>query len=208
MTVRTTALLILASLLLGACSSLPQRPQPASEYALSLPTGSDIPSFRRNQGVLVVETGAAGPGLETKRMAYRQGPYELRYYARSQWAAAPSELLRPAIVQALDRSELFRNVVPQDGYVASDYRLEVQLLELVQDFTAQPSQAQLTLRAQLSDVDSGEVLGTRRIEAAVPARSEDAVGGVAAANAAVGEALAELVRFIAERLNAAPAPAD
>lgn len=207
MTLRQALTLLVLVLLLTACSSLPQRPEPAREFALALPGEAEIPRYPRSQGVLVVEIGAAGPGLDTRRMAYRERPYELRYYAESQWAAAPSELLRPAVIQALERSQLFRNVVPQDGYVANDYRLEVQLLELIQDFTSDPSQAELTLRAQLSNVESGEVLGTRRITAEVDAPSEDALGGVTAANAAVGEALRQLVQFTAERLDAAAAPA-
>jgi cholesterol transport system auxiliary component len=54
---------------------------------------------------------------------------------------------------------------------------------------------QVTLRAQLVDLDTQRVLGSQLFEISEAAPSEDAYGGVQAANRAVARLLEELVAF-------------
>ena len=56
----------------------------------------------------------------------------------------------------------------------------------------------MALRATLVDVSGRRVLSTRLLQAESSAPSEDAEGGVIAANAALGEVLTSLVAFVME----------
>jgi cholesterol transport system auxiliary component len=63
---------------------------------------------------------------------------------------------------------------------------------------ARPSRVEFTLRAQLVHVQGRRVLATRYVEAVQEAPSDDAPGGVAAANAAVARALEQVAAFCVE----------
>jgi len=70
-----------------------------------------------------------------------------------------------------------------------------EIVQLRQSFLTRPSRVELTLRAQLVDVPGRRVLATRYIEVAQDAPSDDASGGVAAANSAAARALAQVAAF-------------
>jgi cholesterol transport system auxiliary component len=71
------------------------------------------------------------------------------------------------------------------------------LIRLQQEFTTQPSRVQLTLRAQLYDVRNRKLLAVREFDAAENATSDDAYGGVIAANRALERVLGQLADFCA-----------
>jgi cholesterol transport system auxiliary component len=98
-------------------------------------------------------------------------------------------------VQALERAGSFRAVVPAPGAVPVDLRLDTDLVRLQQDFAMRPSQIQFTLRAQLFDARGQRVLATRMFDVTETAPSDDAYGGVTAANRALGRVLELLSDF-------------
>lgn len=149
-------------------------------------------------GVLIVQVPRAQPGYDTRRIAYSRGPLSIAYYANSEWADAPATMLTPLVVQALESSEAFSAVVAAPARARANLLLELDLIQLRQDFSTSPSRAQLALRATLVDVSGRRVLSTRLLQAESSAPSEDAEGGVIAANAALGEVLTSLVAFVME----------
>jgi cholesterol transport system auxiliary component len=185
-----------ATLLLAACAGLPAAPQTISQNIYLLDARAAIPaaSAKRNL-VLAVSMPDARPGFDTAEMVYVQQPYMLNYFATNRWAAAPARLLEPLLVQALEQSAGFRAVVPTAGAIPGDVRLETELVRLQQDFSVRPSRVQLTLRARLVDVHRKQVLAVTQFDEAETATSEDAYGGVGAANRALQRLLTELTRF-------------
>jgi cholesterol transport system auxiliary component len=107
-------------------------------------------------------------------------------------------LLAPLIVAAIETSGVVRAVVLAPNLAAGDLRLETDVLRLQQQFGASPSEVRFTLRATLLDPASRRVLATREFDLSVPAPSEDARGGVVAANRAVREVLQQLAAFVAD----------
>ena len=104
-------------------------------------------------------------------------------------------MLAPLLVQALEQDGNFRAVVRTTNPSPADLRLETELVRLQHDFTTHPSRAQMTLRAQLYDVKGKKVLAVREFDAAENAPSEDAYGGVIAANTALERVLGQLTDF-------------
>jgi cholesterol transport system auxiliary component len=119
----------------------------------------------------------------------------LRYYTRSQWADTPARMLAPLIAEAFSASGQFQALYTSAGRVSAGLRLDTELLRFHQDFTRRPSEMQVSMRAQLVDLDTQRVLGTQLFEISEAAPSEDAYGGVQAANRAVARLLEELVAF-------------
>jgi len=148
------------------------------------------------QGVLVVGLPQAEAGFDQPRMAYLQRPYEVNYYASNQWADAPARMLVPLLVRSMEGTRLWRAVVPMPTTVQGDYRLDTSGLMLQQEFFQQPSRTRVLLRAQLVEMKEQRVIGARSFEALEPASSDDAYGGVLAANRAVAKMLQAMESWI------------
>jgi cholesterol transport system auxiliary component len=190
-------LLTLASttLLLAGCASL-QAPHAESPNIFVLDARSTIKAGQiKRDLVLAVSEPRAGPGFNTPQMAYLRQPHGLDYFTVNRWADRPSRMLGSLLVLALEQTGRFRAIVQTPGVVPADIRLDTELIRLQQDFGTQPSRVQLTLRAQLIDVAGKRVIAVKLFDEVENATSDDAYGGVIAANRAVQRVLDQLVDF-------------
>jgi cholesterol transport system auxiliary component len=183
-----------AILAVGACVPLP-KVEPEDQFTID-------PHFEGSPAVgsgppLFVSASRAGPGLDGPRMVYVKRQNELRYFARSRWVEPPARMLGPLLVRALERTGRFQAVTEVPAGSAQGLRLESEIVRLQQEFTERPSRVRFTVRLELSDVVAHRILGTREVETVEVAASEDAPGGVAAANAAVKRALMEAADWCA-----------
>ncbi len=153
--------------------------------------------------VLVVGMPQAAAGFEQPRMAYLRRPSEVSYYATHVWADTPSRMLMPLVVRSLETAGLWRVVVPMPTGTRGDYQLDLSGLMVQQEFFQRPSRSRVQLRAQLLDVKAQRVMGARDFEALEPAPTEDAYGGVLAANRAVASLLVTMNEWIASCLRGA-----
>lgn len=190
----------LVALAAGGCLLPAPPPGPVHTYRLQI-EGEHwrTPAFggkARAQGVLLLSPAQAEPGFETRQMAYLTRPYEVSYFATSQWADAPARMLGPLLTYGLERSGLWRAVVPLPSPIRGDYRLDTQGLVLQQEFLQRPSSVRLALRLQLIELREQKVLGVRRFEIVESAPSDDAYGGVTAANRAVTKLLEQAVEWV------------
>lgn len=184
-----------AVVLLSACAALPP-PEAMSTFVLD---ARIAPAARTTKGdaVIAVSLPRARPGFDTAQMAYMRRSHELEYFTKSRWADTPARMLAPLLVQALDQSGGFRAVVQAPGGVSAGLRIEVEIVQLLQDFEARPSRVRLTLRAQLIEVTSRRVVANREFDESENAPSDDAYGGVIAANRGLERLLGQLVDFCA-----------
>ena len=182
-------------LLLAGCTGLPA-PQAVSEniYVLEAQPVTKTAQARRDL-VMAVGMPRARTGLDTPAMVYVQQPHELNYFVTSRWADTPARMLEPLLVQAMEQTGGFRAVVQETSAVPADVRLDTEIIRLQQDFTTQPSRLLLTLRAQLIDVRGQRVLAVRLFDESENVASDNAYGGVTAANRAVQRLLGQLADF-------------
>jgi cholesterol transport system auxiliary component len=184
--------------LLVACAAIqPPEAENANTYVLEAVPAAGAPGPKRDL-VLEVALPRARPGFDTPQMAYTQRANALEYFAKNRWADTPARMLAPLFAQVLDQSGGFRAVVQAPSLAAANLRLETELVRLQQNFGARPSRVQLTVRAQLIDVDARRVLAAAEFDETEAAPSEDAYGGVVAANRALGRLLERLAKFCAE----------
>lgn len=197
-----------AALCTSACFSLgPKTPSARYELQASFEGG---PVVGEGPTLMVAQLTAA-PGFESTRIVYVKRPHELQAFARSEWVDTPARMLAPLLVRALGRSGAFAAVTDVRSGAAAELRLEAEVVRLQQEFTSHPSRVRLTVRVQLSNVQSRRVLGVREFEAVEEAPSDDPYGGVVAANRAVREVLDAVVSYCGERAAAnprRPAPAS
>lgn len=185
---------------LSGCTPANLLQAPASETkTYLLGAEPDVQPINRSTGkVLLVAEPRAEPGFDTPYIAYTRDPLSLDYYTKSEWADTPGKMLHPLIVMTMEKTNAFRAVVTPPTPANPDLRLEIDIIRLQQEFWEKPSRVRLTLRAKLFEPNSGQVLATQLFEATEPAPSEDAEGGVRAANKAVEKVLEELAGFVME----------
>lgn len=198
------------SLLGSGCSLVPTAP--ADDVSLHLlDVRPAVATTVRRDHVLAISPPRAAPGVDSAAMAYVQKAHALDHYATHRWADTPARMLDPLLTRALEDTGSFRTVVQAGSGVQADLRLDTEIVQLRQSFLTRPSRVEFALRTQLVDVAGRRVLATRYIEVVQEAPSNDAAGGVAAANAAVERALAQVAEFCVDasaalRPRAASAP--
>ena len=183
----TFALLAVVGLLDG-CSLF--KPSHAPELKL-FTLDDDISPPGTSDGTLtvIVKPLRSAAGFASPRIAYVRSEHQLAYYTQSAWVESPADMLAPLLVRAIARTGAFHASLPPGSTARSDLQLEAEVLRLQQEFATLPSRVRLTLRVSLVASASRRVLATRLFESVADAQSEDASGGVAAANLATRKVL-------------------
>jgi cholesterol transport system auxiliary component len=186
--------------LAGCGASLLPKP-PAAPALYGLDDGAAMPPARppapAGAPSLLVTVPRAAAGLDSRLMAYQRSPQRIEHYTASEWLDAPPRLMAPLLVRAAEATGAFRVVLQAPAGAAASWRLDTELLRLQQNFGSGPSQLRLTLRAVLVDTTSRAVLATQEFDTSVPAPSDDAAGGAAAAQRAVLQVARALAAFCA-----------
>ena len=193
---KTLCMLVCGLLLLPGCTVLPGPSQVVeNKYVLEYDKAVSAPVETGQLPVMLITVPRAHGGYDSSRFAYRKERYGLRYYAKSRWADTPARMLAPLVAEAMNHTGQFQALFASPGSIAARYRLDSELIHFYQDFTVQPSDMRIALRAQLVDLNENKVLATRLIDVREAAESEDAYGGVQAANRGTGRMLDELAQF-------------
>jgi cholesterol transport system auxiliary component len=106
-------------------------------------------------------------------------------------------MLAPLLLRHLQGTGAFRAVLLAPTVAVATLRLETELIRLQQDFTAQPSQLRLTLRAVLVEVATRQVLLAQTFDESTATSADDPVAGVAAAQILTQRVLAALSARVA-----------
>jgi cholesterol transport system auxiliary component len=190
---------LLLALVFSGCSIGPAEINPARTYLLNPNISIEKISInpgRSDAATLLISTPKARPGFDTARMAYLLRPNEVHYFAVNRWVDAPARMLARPITQAMEATGLWRAVVQAPNTARTDYRLDCDNLTLEQQFFANPSRVRIALRAQLVELKRRQVIAAREFEVFETAASEDAYGGVIAADKAVAKLLQQLAAWM------------
>lgn len=187
-------------LLPGGCANFPGQSagKPMQTYMLAPAPAVPAPSPTTATGpVLLVSTPQAEAGYDSRRMAYTERPFELRYFANNAWADDPARMLEPLLVRRLEALGRYRAVITPGAGADAELRLDTWLEALIQEFQVTPAQVRIVLRVQLTDLAGRRILASERIEATAPTPSADPYGGVIAANRALKRALDRVAELCA-----------
>jgi cholesterol transport system auxiliary component len=192
---RNLLTVVAATLLLTACSLLPEpKPVAQDKYLLEY-TPAEVTPGADDMPVLMVTTPRAHGAYDTARIAYMQQQFGLRYYVHSRWADTPSRMLAPLLAEAMNATGRFQAQHGSPGMLSAQLRLDTELLRFHQDFTVQPNQMHITVRAELVDLTDLRIIASRLFDIRETATSEDAYGGVQAANRATAQLMEQLAQF-------------
>lgn len=184
-------LLTLTIIALSGCTVLQRGEEHQRTYQLVLPT-LEAEQTDQRQGSLSVSRLEVQPGYDTSAIAYRRDAFELEYFVRSRWTDRPARMIHPAIIDGLQALGPFRHTIDATAGIPTRFRMDVELVRLEQDFQQDPSMVRLDLRVRLLDRRGRDIVLSETIRVRETAPSEDAVGGIIAANRALEKAVREL----------------
>jgi cholesterol transport system auxiliary component len=185
----------------AGCGALPRPPAPSSgTYALEVDVAAAGDAKPGDGPVLFVAPVRAQPPYQSTAMMYVERDYAPASFVTTEWVAEPARMIDPLLRRACEASGKFFLVSSGPLTGAADYQLDTELIELRQDFRASPSVGEIELRVQLTHLKERRVMAALTLAARAPAPSADPYGGVVALNAALGDVLEQVTRFLSDNL--------
>lgn len=132
--------------------------------------------------------------MEADRIIVREPGGSLSFLGGGQWADRLPRLIQTRVIQSLENTGRLRSVSRPGDKVPSDYQLVSEIREF--DVNSGTGEAVVDLSAKLIAEGSGRVVNARVFTARVPVRKVDPQNAAAGLDAALGQVLADLVRWV------------
>jgi len=150
-------LVIVAAMTCG-CVRLPELTQTGQEttyytleYEPASMTGEQVTCS------LAVDSFTAAPLFSTRKIIYRQKPYQTGEYRYHQWHVTPAEAIAHLLARDLRQSGLFAAVFDPASGLSASFSLSGHLETFLEDNTRKPWQAVLGIEIQLIDETQPDV---------------------------------------------------
>lgn len=191
-------LVALWAALFSGCAALAPVNITTQKYVLNrIPL--DLPSEQTHPLSLLVLVPESDRVYGTTRMAYTTQAYQIAYFSQNEWAETPSKMILPLIVATMSNTRYFSEVVASPDFGHHTFALRTEILELKQDFTADPAMLQLTMRFSLSREATNKIIATKEVSVREAMQEKNPYAGVVAANEAAAKALRELAAFVVDK---------
>jgi cholesterol transport system auxiliary component len=109
--------------------------------------------------------------------------------------ATPAEMFLRVLSESVQNLGYFKAVVTPPFSGLTDYDLETTILEFEQNFMRPQSRFIFVLQADLVNSKTNRIVASKRFKSVVPAKMNNAFGGVLAANQAAAEVAQQVARF-------------
>lgn len=182
----------------SACSSFlgPVKEKTKQTYQLDLSKDLNVSRVKQSSAILLVTAPNATAGYTDSRMAYTEQRYQLKYFTHNRWVAPPAKMLLPLVVATLSETHKFRSVVAAPFTGNTQYRLDLDLYQLRQNFVEKPSRVEFSASAQLINSKNNTIIASKQFIINELAPEDNPYGGVVASNTAVTIFLEDLSRFV------------
>lgn len=187
--------LLAAALAVAGCTLIPDGTDDTQRNVYLIAPQTSPPASTLACGSIQVSAGTGASGFRTSRMAYMRTSYQLEYFAYSVWADNPARMLGEAVRLYLHDSGAFDAVVSTPAAAATDMRLDLSDGKVLQRFSGDGSQIEMTLEARLYASARPQQLLGKRFTVSGPAEP-DPEGGVRAANDAAARLVADVYAFV------------
>jgi ABC-type uncharacterized transport system auxiliary subunit len=192
----------LLAFMLGACTVLPTNGPRPRVFELLPPPETALAASAATGELLRVDFVSSHSGYDTEAMIYRQADHQLSRFVTGRWVAPPAQMITEAVATELERGGRFRAVLTEPGPATPDYRLDMTVLRLEQDYRRSDNGiARLTVRVRLTDAATGELLTSAIIDQSAQASAPGPEGFAAAAGVATRRFLRELDTLIQRGLD-------
>ena len=189
---------VLAIAMLAGCSVIPfsSSKNQREERVYLLETVADVSAAEvRSSCTVVVTAPEAAPGFGGPGMRYTRSSKQIERFAFSRWAESPASMLEPLLLRALRASGEYAAVLPAPAAIVTDLRVESDELRLVQAFSGDSSEVQLSMSSRVYAPAERGLLASREFRYTVPTSEAGPEAGVEAADEAVARLLSDFASF-------------
>jgi cholesterol transport system auxiliary component len=145
----------------------------------------------------------AAPGFATSKMAYSRTPRHIEYFSYHEWIDTPAKMIAAMIESRLDKTGMFEAVLSGSPDVRADYRLDSEVKSLLQEFNADASQINLSIKVSLVAPSSRSLLNSQTFSYLELTDGANPEAGVLAAHRAAEQFLVDLANFLADSIEPA-----
>lgn len=196
--VRNVVLILLIAVFSASCGAS----RPIKYYALDVPKEpAQDPSSQFPVSLLVARV-TAGHLYRDDRLVYRTTELELGTYEYQRWSEPPVDMIQDSLIATLRATKRYRSVDPMASNMRGDYIVRARL-DALDEVDKPQLAARFSLRLELYDPKSGEVLWSDSYAHDQPVQGKQVADVVGAldANVKIGmQQLAEsLGRYFASR---------
>jgi cholesterol transport system auxiliary component len=137
---------------------------PPRLYELT-PKSTFDPTLPRVRSQLVVESPDSASGLQTSRIAVKQKPTTLDYYARSEWTDLAPRLVQTKLIESFENSGKIVSVGREGSGLRSDYILKSELRHFeAQLYDSEKPLIRVVVNVKLVRMPAREIVANRSFE--------------------------------------------
>lgn len=168
---------------------------PPRLYELS-PKSTFDPSLPRVRSQLVVESPESASGLQTSRIAVKQRPTTLDYYARSEWTDLAPRLVQTKLIESFENSGKIVSVGREGSGLRSDYVLKSELRHFeAQLYETEKPLIRVVVNVKLVKMPAREIVANRSFERTEKVEAADIDKLVEGFDEALGGVLKRIVEW-------------
>lgn len=193
---RALIIVVAAGLLAGCDGLLPGSGPPPVLYTLTPKSKFNL-QIQSVPYQLVVEEPLAAGGLNISRIALREGPRRLDYFAGVQWTERAPRMVQTLLVESFENSGRIVAVGRQAIGLRSDYNLKSELREFQAEYdpAGGPPRVRVRLNMKLIKQPRRNIIGNQSFEAVIPAADTSMSAIINAFDDALGKVLKQSVQW-------------
>jgi cholesterol transport system auxiliary component len=190
-------MMLIMAMVLASCSLLsPVSVVAPNKYVINVvPQAVSGLSHHKRAGVLLVAVPDIRPIYNTTRIAYTRTPFQVEYFAQSEWAETPSQMLQSLIVKTLEKTGRYQAVVTPPFAAHYDYVLMTQIERFHQRLSPGTPTFEVVVSAQLIHASTNQVVASKVLSASVTHTYSTPYSTVLAANQATADILKQVVNL-------------
>lgn len=165
---------------------------PKSTFDSTLPTVS---------WQLLIEPPVAASALDSVRIALKEDPFEIQYFANVAWSARAPAMVQTLLVESFENSERIVSVGRESIGLRADYVLKSELREFQAEYGAPgmaagaPPQVRVRLNAKLVRIPQRLIIASQNFERLEAPSSNRTLSIIEAFDVALGGVIRNIVEF-------------
>ena len=197
-------LALAAALTAGGCQGLiPGASRDAPRLYELTPKSTFDPALPRVRSQLVVETPESASGLTSSRIAVKQKPTTLDYYARAEWTDLAPRLIQTKLVESFENSGKIVAVGREGSGLRSDYVLKSELRHFeAQLYDSKNPLIRVVINVKLVKMPEREIVANAPFERTKEVESADIDKLVEGFDEALGGVLKRVVEWSIREMDA------
>jgi cholesterol transport system auxiliary component len=181
---------------LAACGLPGSDREPPRLFVLS-PKSTYDPGLPKVEWQLAIDAPLAEAGLASSRIALRQSPLSIEYFARAAWTDTAPSMVQTLLVESFENTGKIVAVGRQSIALRGDYVLVTELREFQAEYNGKPNapQVRVRLNSKLIRMPQRVIVANHTIESLQPAQNGSLESVVAAFDDALGKVLKRTVEW-------------